>query len=86
MSCAFVAPRDLLTYLAKDNRFRLLPALLNQMHHLLCRLNQSQSRRGVALLPHGGGKHIFISRTSGKYLLGLYRVSCQTHKYLVKHV
>lgn len=84
--CAFISPRHLLAYLARDKRFRLLPALLKRIHHLLCRLNQSRERQRVALLPHGGGRQIFISHTRGRSLLDLYKVGCQANKYLVKYV
>ena len=85
-SSAFSSPRGLLIYLSNDGRYRLLPALLMRMHHLLYRLDRSHSDQRVPLLSHGGGHNFFIPRSEGINILQLYKICCKTDKCLRKYL
>lgn len=83
--CTLGSPRDVLTYLAKDNQFRVLPTLLKNMHNLLLSLGHGY-RTGLgaesALVLQGGGRQTIIPCRKAAELMTLYK-ACQQIQSMV---
>lgn len=93
---AFVSPRDVLLYLAADNRFRLLPKLLHGLALILEKIEYSY-RTNVSdvpllvrlmqpLLVLEGKSKVLITPAMTNKLVMLYKVCCRTDRCLRAYV